>query len=118
LAQAGSEELEIYPGSAPHTTHRPVSPEQLKNRAIWITADIAREVRVALLPFLATRVQMARSTFVFGRAASLPLRTILVAGLSLADQVGVFARKEWPVLPFSVDKIKADLNYKRITLSQ
>jgi acyl-homoserine-lactone acylase len=35
-----------------------------------------------------------------------------------ADQVGVFSRKEWPVLPFSLDKIKADPNYKRITLSQ
>jgi acyl-homoserine-lactone acylase len=35
-----------------------------------------------------------------------------------ADQVGVFSRKEWPVLPFSQERIKADPNYKRITLSQ
>jgi acyl-homoserine-lactone acylase len=35
-----------------------------------------------------------------------------------ADQVPVFSRKEWPLLPFSLDKIKADPNYKRITLSQ
>jgi acyl-homoserine-lactone acylase len=35
-----------------------------------------------------------------------------------ADQVPVFSRKEWPVLPFSVDQIKADPDYKRITLSQ
>ena len=35
-----------------------------------------------------------------------------------ADQVSVFSRKEWPVLPFSADQIKADPNYNRITLSQ
>ncbi|MFL6674735.1 MAG: penicillin acylase family protein [Massilia sp.] len=35
-----------------------------------------------------------------------------------ADQIGVFSRKEWPVLPFSQDKIKADPNYKTISLSE
>jgi acyl-homoserine-lactone acylase len=35
-----------------------------------------------------------------------------------ADQVGLFSRKEWPALPFSVEQIKADPNYNRITLSQ
>jgi len=35
-----------------------------------------------------------------------------------ADQVGVYARKEWPVLPFSREQIEADPAYKMITLSQ
>jgi acyl-homoserine-lactone acylase len=34
-----------------------------------------------------------------------------------ADQVSVFSRKEWPVLPFSEDKIKADPNYQPQTLT-
>ncbi|WP_229217650.1 penicillin acylase family protein [Massilia forsythiae] len=35
-----------------------------------------------------------------------------------ADQIGIYARKEWPVLPFTQDKIKADPNYKSMTLSE
>jgi acyl-homoserine-lactone acylase len=35
-----------------------------------------------------------------------------------ADQIGVYARKEWPQLPFSQDRIKADPNYKTMTLSE
>jgi acyl-homoserine-lactone acylase len=35
-----------------------------------------------------------------------------------ADQIGVYARKEWPALPFTQEKIKADPAYKMITLSQ
>jgi acyl-homoserine-lactone acylase len=35
-----------------------------------------------------------------------------------ADQVGVFSRKEWPVLPFSEEKIKADPNYTPTTLRE
>ena len=35
-----------------------------------------------------------------------------------ADQIGVYARKEWPQLPFTQDRIKADPNYRTITLSQ
>jgi acyl-homoserine-lactone acylase len=35
-----------------------------------------------------------------------------------ADQVGVYARKEWPVLPFSQERIKADPAYRTMTLSQ
>jgi acyl-homoserine-lactone acylase len=34
-----------------------------------------------------------------------------------ADQVNVFSRKEWPALPFSEDKIKADANYQPLTLT-
>jgi len=33
-----------------------------------------------------------------------------------ADQTGVYSRKEWPVLPFSEEKIKADPNYQPMTL--
>jgi acyl-homoserine-lactone acylase len=35
-----------------------------------------------------------------------------------ADQIGLFSRKEWPVLPFSQDKIKADPNSKTARLSE
>jgi len=35
-----------------------------------------------------------------------------------ADQIGVYARKEWPVLPFSQERIKADPAYQATTLSQ
>lgn len=35
-----------------------------------------------------------------------------------ADQVGVYARKEWPALPFTREQIEADPAYKKITLSQ
>ena len=34
-----------------------------------------------------------------------------------ADQVNVFSRKEWPVLPFTEEKIKADPNYQPTTLT-
>jgi acyl-homoserine-lactone acylase len=33
-----------------------------------------------------------------------------------ADQTAVFSRKEWPVLPFAEDKIKADPMYRTTTL--
>ena len=33
-----------------------------------------------------------------------------------ADQTGVYSRKEWPVLPFTEDKVKADPNYTAMTL--
>lgn len=33
-----------------------------------------------------------------------------------ADQTNVYSRKEWPVLPFAEDKIKADPNYQPMTL--
>jgi acyl-homoserine-lactone acylase len=36
--------------------------------------------------------------------------------LYYADQTGVYSRKEWPVLPFAEDKIKADPNYTTMTL--
>jgi acyl-homoserine-lactone acylase len=35
-----------------------------------------------------------------------------------ADQIGVYARKEWPRLPFSQDSIRADPNYRTMTLAQ
>ena len=35
-----------------------------------------------------------------------------------ADQVQVFSRKEWPVLPFTAAKIKADPNYTTATLKE
>lgn len=35
-----------------------------------------------------------------------------------ADQLENYSRKEWPVLPFSQEKIKADPAYKRVTLQQ
>jgi acyl-homoserine-lactone acylase len=35
-----------------------------------------------------------------------------------ADQVGLFSNKQWPVLPFSAAQIKADANYKTVTLSE
>jgi acyl-homoserine-lactone acylase len=35
-----------------------------------------------------------------------------------ADQVGVYARKEWPALPFSQEQIKADPAYRAMTLMQ
>lgn len=35
-----------------------------------------------------------------------------------ADQLGAFSRKEWPILPFTEDKIKADPNYLSITLKE
>jgi acyl-homoserine-lactone acylase len=34
------------------------------------------------------------------------------------DQVSIYSRKEWSALPFSQDKIKADPNYKLITLTE
>jgi acyl-homoserine-lactone acylase len=34
------------------------------------------------------------------------------------DQIGVYARKEWPVLPFSQERIKADPAYQAMTLSE
>jgi len=33
-----------------------------------------------------------------------------------ADQTGVYSRKEWPVLPFTEEKVKADSNYTTMTL--
>ena len=33
-----------------------------------------------------------------------------------ADQTGVYSRKEWPVLPFTEEKVKADPNYTTMTL--
>jgi acyl-homoserine-lactone acylase len=35
-----------------------------------------------------------------------------------ADQVGVYSRKEWPVLPFAQEKVKADPNYMLLTLTE
>jgi acyl-homoserine-lactone acylase len=35
-----------------------------------------------------------------------------------ADQVPLFSRKEWPTLPFTAEKIKADPQYKLTTLSE
>ncbi|SFC73911.1 penicillin acylase family protein [Massilia yuzhufengensis] len=35
-----------------------------------------------------------------------------------ADQTLVYSRKEWPVLPFTAEKIKADLNYMTTTLRE
>lgn len=35
-----------------------------------------------------------------------------------ADQVPVYARKEWPTLPFSANAIRADSNFSSITLSE
>jgi len=35
-----------------------------------------------------------------------------------ADQVGVYSRKEWPVLPFTQERIKADPAYQTMTLSE
>ncbi len=35
-----------------------------------------------------------------------------------ADQVGVYSRKEWPVLPFTQERIKADPAYRTMTLSE
>jgi acyl-homoserine-lactone acylase len=34
------------------------------------------------------------------------------------DQIGVYARKEWPALPFSQERIKADPAYQAMTLSE
>jgi acyl-homoserine-lactone acylase len=34
------------------------------------------------------------------------------------DQVPIFSRKEWPAMPFSLDKIKADPHYKLMTLTE
>ena len=34
------------------------------------------------------------------------------------DQLGVFSRKEWPLLPFAQDKVKADPNYMSLTLTE
>jgi acyl-homoserine-lactone acylase len=34
------------------------------------------------------------------------------------DQVALFSRKQWPTLPFSEDKIKADPHYQATTLSE
>ncbi|MFC5459773.1 penicillin acylase family protein [Massilia niabensis] len=34
------------------------------------------------------------------------------------DQLGAFSRKEWPILPFAQDKIKADPNYMLLTLTE
>jgi acyl-homoserine-lactone acylase len=35
-----------------------------------------------------------------------------------ADQLPLYSRKEWPALPFTADRIKADPQYKLITLSE
>lgn len=35
-----------------------------------------------------------------------------------ADQLGPYSRKEWPALPFTEAAIKADPNYKAVTLAQ
>lgn len=35
-----------------------------------------------------------------------------------ADQVQVFSRKEWPALPFTPEKIRADPGYARVTLKE
>lgn len=35
-----------------------------------------------------------------------------------ADQIKVYAGKEWPVLPFSPPQIKADPNYRTVTLTE
>jgi len=35
-----------------------------------------------------------------------------------ADQTQVYSRKQWPVLPFAADKIKADANYSTMTLRE
>lgn len=35
-----------------------------------------------------------------------------------ADQLNVYSRKEWPVLPFSQEKIKADPSYQPTTLTE
>ncbi|GGE92745.1 penicillin acylase family protein [Massilia psychrophila] len=35
-----------------------------------------------------------------------------------ADQVPLYSRKEWPTLPFAIDKIKADPHYKLTALSE
>jgi acyl-homoserine-lactone acylase len=35
-----------------------------------------------------------------------------------ADQVQVYSRKQWPVLPFTQDRIKADPNHKAMTLRE
>jgi acyl-homoserine-lactone acylase len=34
------------------------------------------------------------------------------------DQTGVYSRKEWPLLPFSEEKIKADPGYQALTLTE
>ena len=34
------------------------------------------------------------------------------------DQLGVFSRKEWPLLPFTQDKIKVDPHYMNLTLTE
>ncbi|WP_227496615.1 penicillin acylase family protein [Massilia litorea] len=34
------------------------------------------------------------------------------------DQTGVYSRKEWPLLPFSEEKIKADPGYQTLTLTE
>jgi acyl-homoserine-lactone acylase len=34
------------------------------------------------------------------------------------DQVPLFSRKQWPALPFTQDKIKADPHYQATTLSE
>jgi acyl-homoserine-lactone acylase len=34
------------------------------------------------------------------------------------DQVALFSRKQWPALPFTADKIKADPHYQTVTLAQ
>jgi acyl-homoserine-lactone acylase len=52
-------------------------------------------------------------------------QAILVYGQSVdpkspyyADQLPLYSNKQWPVLPFNVEKIKADPHYARITLSE
>ena len=35
-----------------------------------------------------------------------------------ADQTQMYSRKQWPVLPFAADKIKADPNYATVTLRE
>ena len=35
-----------------------------------------------------------------------------------ADQLRLFSRKEWPVLPFTRAQIEADPHYRKITLSE
>jgi acyl-homoserine-lactone acylase len=35
-----------------------------------------------------------------------------------ADQLGMYSRKQWPVLPFTAERIKADPNYMTTTLAE
>jgi acyl-homoserine-lactone acylase len=35
-----------------------------------------------------------------------------------ADQLGLYSKKQWPVLPFTAERIKADPNYMMTTLAE